>query len=78
MKPSPSCSQFSSTISDERSTIEYWFCTETTSTIARAISSSVRPTLQTPMWRILPSAFRSATAPTVSSYGSFGSTECSW
>ena len=54
------------------------FWTETTSTISRAVSSWSRETLETPMWRILPSAWSSLSAPIEISYGTFGSGRWCW
>jgi hypothetical protein len=70
MRPATGC--------DARSVRLKRFCTETTGTQARARSSSVASTFETPMCRIFPSARSSASAPSESSIGTAGSTVWSW
>src|SRR5579875_991666 len=73
-----SCSHRSTIDSERRSAALYLFCTETIGTIRCASRSSASVTLETPMWRILPSSFSSDSAPIDSASGTSGSTRWNW
>ena len=66
-------SQAASTPSDSRLPMLYSFCTETIVVMRRATSSWRASTLEMPRCRILPARCSSASAPTESAYGTFGS-----
>jgi len=55
---------------------EYLVCTAVTGCTVWARRIAARLASDSPMWRTLPSATNSASAPTVSSMGVFGSTRC--
>ena len=72
MKPRLCSSQYSSVSSLLRLPMLYSFCTLTIGRILRASSISSSVTSDKPTWRILPACCKSASAPSVSSAGTFG------
>ena len=76
-KPMPSSRSSGSTSSSgSRVHSEYSDCSAVIGCTAWARRIVSAPASDRPMWRILPSATSSASAPTVSSMGVFGSTRC--
>ena len=75
MKAMPAPAQMSTRASDERSRRLQLFWTETISATFRARDSSAAETFEIPMWRILPSRWRSTRVPIESSIGTRRSTE---
>ena len=64
--------------SEERSAALYRFCTDTTGVTRSAARSCASEKLETPIWRIFPSSFSSASAPMDSARGTFGSGRWNW
>ena len=54
------------------------FWIDTSGTLRSASRNCSSVTLEMPMWRILPSSFSSASTPSDSATGTFGSRRCSW